>query len=74
LHFATYPTQRLKGLEDTIIITTKVEFQVDKASKVFRTDPQEEGLSYRKEYNLKSFNQSFMSFLFWHLNILMQTV
>jgi hypothetical protein len=56
LHFATYPTKKLRGLEDTIIITTNVEFQVDKSGKMFRIEHREEGSSYRKEYPLNAFD------------------
>lgn len=57
LHFATYPTKKLKGLEDTIIITNEVEFQVDEANEIFRVEHREQGLSYRKEYLLDSLDQ-----------------
>jgi hypothetical protein len=50
LHFVTYPTKNLKGLEDTVIIATKVDFQIDEENNTIRIDSQEEGLSYRKEY------------------------
>jgi hypothetical protein len=55
LHFATYPTKELKGLEDTIIIITNVEFQIDKASKVFKVECRDAGPSYRREYEFASF-------------------
>ncbi len=55
LHFATYPTKKLRGLEDTVIITTNVEFQVDQAGKMFRIEHREEGASFRKEYPVNDF-------------------
>jgi len=57
LHFATYPTKKLKGLEDTIIITNEVEFQVNEANEIFRVEHREQGLSYRKEYLLDSLDK-----------------
>lgn len=59
LKFMTFPTRTLKGLTDTLILTSKVKFSINRINSGFNIESNPCGSYYRKEYSVNISDNQF---------------